>query len=285
MAVVMNLRDHAVPLTTGLLAPRATKNVDTSLPLEAALIADGSLAIVDANVEPPAPVTPAGDWKPTRPSDEDLPDAGNNDGDVRITRDDYTPYVWHVDAEQWIPLLAAAGALEGVTVDTSEAFKLILLSDGTVRAIPSGAVAPAVPTGLAVDAKLTSVRLSWSAAARAATYRVTRDGVQVAVVSGLSFRDTAIQPGATYSYRVASIDQYGQRSAASAPASAFVDPDLNVAPSVTVTAWPPAPSTNGRSLLRVNAIDVNAQTLALALAVDVGSIQPTADPSVWLYTI
>lgn len=57
MAIVMNVSGHAVPLTVGLLAPRATKNVDTSQPLESALIADGTLLILDAEPSPAVPDT------------------------------------------------------------------------------------------------------------------------------------------------------------------------------------------------------------------------------------
>lgn len=109
MAYVQNQRDHVVPLTVGLLAPREARNVDTSLPLEQSLIADGTLSIVD-NATPPQAVTPPGSWKETKQSVGDLPAAGNRDGDVRLVRDTLSPFTWDADAEDWVPLAVAANA-------------------------------------------------------------------------------------------------------------------------------------------------------------------------------
>jgi len=177
--------------------------------------------------------------------------------------------------------------LVGDTVDSGAPYRLILFEDGTVRAIPASTVDPTPPTGLAVEAHLSSVRLTWAAATAPTsgrTYVVYRDGVQIGTTAGLSFRDISIASGATYSYRVRTQDAYGQQSSLTSPVSAFIDPATNSAPAVTVTSWPLAAPTNGRTLLRVAASDVDAQSLALTLGVDDGTIVPTDDPSVWIYT-
>lgn len=174
--------------------------------------------------------------------------------------------------------------LHGPTADTGDDFRIILLSDGTVRAVPSAAVPPALPENMVVTARLSSVGIAWDVAARAANYVVFRDGVAVKTTPSLSYRDLDIEAGETYQYQVQAVDQYGQRSAKTTAVSGFVDPSLNVAPSVTVRAWPPTYPTNGRSYLRVNAGDLNAQELELALEVSAGSIAATDDPSVWIYT-
>lgn len=177
-----------------------------------------------------------------------------------------------------------ASGMTDDTVDTFESYKIIMFADGTVRAIPSTAFPPAAPTDLATIALLSSVRFSWVAASGATSYYVYRTGQGPVHVSSLLYRDVNISAGATYEYWVQSVDQYGQRSALAGPVSAFVNPALNVAPTVAVTTWPPTLPVTGKTLIRVNASDVNAQILALALSVDVGTISSTADPSVWIYT-
>jgi hypothetical protein len=180
----------------------------------------------------------------------------------------------------------AGGISAGNTADTFEPYKVILLAQGNaVKAIPASADAPALPTGLAVIAKLSSVRIHWTAAARASQYRLFKDGVLLTTTSGLSYRDRAIAVSHTYQYVVQAVDGYGQRSQPTAPVSAFIDPALNVAPVVDdVVSWPPVVPSSGRSILRVNAHDANAHALALALGVSAGSIAATDDPSVWIYT-
>lgn len=184
-------------------------------------------------------------------------------------------------------LSGAGGALgSGLTVDTFDEFKLIMFANGDVRAVPVGAVAPAVPTGLAATPRLSSVRVTWNAAPLAARYVLYRSpgGILSEQVTATSFRDLNITPSSTYVYQVQAVDAYGQRSAVSAGVSAFIDPALNVAPTIDVRCWPSVLPTNGRGILRVNARDANAQVLALSLGVDVGTIAPTSDPSVWTYT-
>jgi hypothetical protein len=109
--------------------------------------------------------------------------------------------------------------------------------------------------------------------------------VQIGTSSVPDFRDTTVTVSSTYTYTVQAIDQYGQRSGMSASENAFIDPALNEAPEVTITCWPAEIPTNGIALVRVNAIDVDAQLLALTLDVDLGALEVTDDPSVWRLTI
>ena len=67
-----------------------------------------------------------------------------------------------------------------------------------------------VPTGLAVSSKTaTSVSLTWTAAANAASYVVSRTDPQGHVTtmsaSGTPFTDSAVSPGTTYTYAVAAV--------------------------------------------------------------------------------
>jgi hypothetical protein len=235
-------------------------------------------------VPPSPPAEPlGGTWSLAVESFADLPAAGNRRGDVRLVADSHTIYGW--EAGEWAPL-SSGGGTTGEFADTFQPMKLIGLSNGDTIAIPAGANAPATPTGLDTTARLSSVRVAWDAAARAARYVLYRTpgGVLSEQITATSYRDLAVSVGSTYQYYVQAVDQYGQRSQIAGPDTAFIDPALNVAPTVTVKAWPPSAPSNGRTYLRVNARDANAQALALALEVDAGTITATPDPSVWIYT-
>jgi chitodextrinase len=172
------------------------------------------------------------------------------------------------------------------TVDTGQVYKGIMLSDGTVRAIPVDAVAPVPPTGLARVIRLTSVSLTWTAVPGVAHYQVSRDGANIGTSTSTDFRDTTVSVGNTYSYTVSSVDQYQQRSPPSASVSATVDLSLNSAPTdVVITCWPTPLPTDGPAFVRVNAREIDVHDMAMALNVDAGSLQATNDPSVWIIRI
>ena len=172
-----------------------------------------------------------------------------------------------------------------VTADTGEAYKAILFSDGTVRAVPISAVAPPVPTGLAAVASASTAKLTWGPSAGATAYVIYRNGSRLATTSGTSYRDSVGVSGGTFSYRVAAVNGYNMYSPQSAAVSAFLDPALNVPPTIDIRTWPATIPTTGRCIVRVNAADADAQVLALALNVSAGSLQPTTDPSVWILSI
>lgn len=176
----------------------------------------------------------------------------------------------------------AAGGLTGTTEDTGETYKVILFSDGRTKSVPVSATAPAAPTGLSRTVRVNSVRLSWIAVTGAASYIIYRDGVQVGTTTQTAYRDKNVTLSATYTYGVRAANQYEQRSPISTTVSAFIDPALNVTPTIEVRSWPTTVATNGRAIIRVNAKDLDTQTLALALNVDVGTLISTADPSVWI---
>ncbi|UOY03809.1 fibronectin type III domain-containing protein [Blastococcus sp. PRF04-17] len=81
---------------------------------------------------------------------------------------------------------------------------------------------PAVPTGLTATRGDERVTLSWARNNEAdfATYRVLRDGVEIATVTTRSYVDTGLTNDVTYSYSLVAVDDVGNRSAASAPVSA-----------------------------------------------------------------
>jgi subtilisin family serine protease len=81
---------------------------------------------------------------------------------------------------------------------------------------------PAAPTGLAATAGAQSVALDWAdnADADLASYRVYRDGVQVAAPPSSAFGDSGLTAGVTYRYRVTAVDRSGNESQPSGEVSA-----------------------------------------------------------------
>lgn len=201
--------------------------------------------------------------------------------------DPYPMYVLDSELDELVDDIPGdTGTFVDNTVDTESPYRIILFSNGNVRAIPVDTPDPLPPTGLAVDPRLSSVLLTWNAPATgsAGSYAVYRDGVQIGTPTGRSYRDLGVVVGNTYNYSVQTIDPFGQRSDVTATVPAFIDPALNVAPTVTVTSWPLTAPTNGRTYVRVCASDANAQSLALTLECDEGSLEATDDPSIWIYT-
>lgn len=183
--------------------------------------------------------------------------------------------------EQVIPVIAA----KVVTVDSQDEKKIIALANGTVLAIPRGAVAPAKPAPVMTTSGAAMVRVKWTAVPGASTYALSRNGVQVIRTDGLSYMDVGGAPNTTYSYTLTASDPYGQRSPVSDPVNGSFDSALNVPPFAEIRTWPATIPPAGTVLVRVNAVDADAQSLAMTLGVDVGALRPTQDPSVWLYTI
>ena len=69
------------------------------------------------------------------------------------------------------------------------------------------------------------VNVSWSAVDRASSYTVYRSGASEKVFSGISdtgLRDDSVQPGASYSYSVVAVDEYGIASDKSSKAEVSI---------------------------------------------------------------
>jgi hypothetical protein len=174
----------------------------------------------------------------------------------------------------------------GVTVDTGEPYKIIMLSNGTVKAVPVDAVVPTTPTGLTIIVALTSVKISWTAVTGAARYNIYRDGQLLGTTPSLSYRDTTIGIDHTYEYRVATVDQYDQISPRSTPVFATIALSLNHLPAdVVITYWPNPVPTDGPAYVRVNGREIDVHNMAFTLGVDVGALRATDDPAMWLLTI
>ena len=119
-------------------------------------------------------------------------------------------------------------------------------SSGTADQLVTTAdrTAPAAPTGLSTASEADGLRVAWSAAEGAVSYRVYRaaasDGTYTAVgtTGQLSYLDTSAAESSTYSYRVTALDAAGNESAQSAAVSGKRR-DLTPPPAVTgVTVTP-----------------------------------------------
>ncbi|MEV5974368.1 glycosyl hydrolase family 18 protein [Streptomyces sp. NPDC051921] len=81
---------------------------------------------------------------------------------------------------------------------------------------------PATPTGLAAGPPTsTSVTLTWPAVSGATSYKVYRDGILVATVTGTSYTATGLAPSTSYGFQVSAANNAGEsaRSAAVAVAT------------------------------------------------------------------
>src|SRR5262249_27155653 len=95
-----------------------------------------------------------------------------------------------------------------------------------IEVIPAGCNAPSTRASFTATAASTSeIDLSWSAATGPAcggaiTYKVTRNGTQVASgLSSTSFNDTGLAASTTYTYTVAAVNSAGASAAASTSAT------------------------------------------------------------------
>ncbi|MFD2090801.1 fibronectin type III domain-containing protein, partial [Blastococcus deserti] len=127
----------------------------------------------------------------------------------------------------------------GLTNDTTYGYALVAVDtrgnrsapSATVSATPTDLTAPATPTGLVVSRASGQPVLTWTANSEPdlASYRVLRDGVEIATVTGTTYTDTQAN-GVSRAYALVAVDTHGNRSAASAPISSNSDVTPPAAP-------------------------------------------------------
>ncbi len=107
------------------------------------------------------------------------------------------------------------------SAQSNEVIASIPVPDTTPPTVPQNVTANAVP-GPAIE-------VSWNASTDTQSgvgyYRIFRNDVLIATTSGLTYVDSAVTPGSTYTYRVGAVDNAGNASALSAPAPATVPAD------------------------------------------------------------
>ncbi len=114
----------------------------------------------------------------------------------------------------------------GLTNGTAYSYTVKALN-GAAASVASSAVAstpvataPAAPTNLVATPGNATVGLTWTAPMGATSYRLYRDGVQIATPSTPSYSDAGVSNGSTYSYYVVAVRQNSPGSPASATVSA-----------------------------------------------------------------
>jgi chitodextrinase len=128
----------------------------------------------------------------------------------------------------------------GYTVQTHDTSGNWSVSSSPVAlATPTDLTAPAAPTGLVAIRGDGQVSLSWSANGEpdVASYRVLRNGVEVATVTGTEHVDTGLVNDTPYVYSLVAVDRHGNRSAESESVSA-TPTDVAAAAPTGVTASP-----------------------------------------------
>ena len=155
-----------------------------------------------------------------------------------------TPYSYAVSA------FDAAG---NNSAQSSPAVAVSTLPDTTAPSVPAGLTAQAVSS--------TQVNLSWSASTDdvgTTGYRVYRDGTQVAAASGLTFQNTGLAAGTTYSYQVSAVDAAGNESVRSAAVPATTPALDSTPPSISMTAPGSGSTISGTVTVSASASDAGS---------------------------
>ena len=109
-----------------------------------------------------------------------------------------------------------------------------------VTTTPDDSVPPTAPTNLTATPGTTTVALAWTAGTDdkgIAGYRISRDGVVVATVSGTSWTDTHRTPKTAYAYDVVTLDRAANTSPAASTATVtLADTKAPTAPKSLKTA-------------------------------------------------
>ena len=125
---------------------------------------------------------------------------------------------------------------------------------------------PSPPRSVHAAATGTStVHVSWTAGTDnvgVTSYTILRDGVPVAMSTGLTYDDYGLSPATAYRYRIESVDAAGHPSIPSVLARVTTDP----LPQVSPTPPPPTPVVTG---IHLSATDVTAPTCTTSLTATV----------------
>ncbi len=183
---------------------------------------------------PPAPGTPGDTVAPAAPTGvgavrgDGRVDVswGANTGDAdadgyRVLRDGVvvSPFLAGAATSSWTDTTVVNDTTYGYTVQTHDTSGNWSASSSPVAsATPTDLTAPAAPTNVVGGRGDERAGLSWDANAEPdlASYRVLRDGVEVASVTGTSHLDLGLTNDTTYTYTVVAVDTHGNRSAPSA---------------------------------------------------------------------
>lgn len=173
--------------------------------------------------------------------------------------------------------------------DTGATWNLYAYVDGSVIAAAPGSATPPQVGSPSANALLSSVTLSWTAPTPPAgnpaivKYVIIRDGLSIGTTTNTSFSDPNITVGSHYTYNIEAVNAVGLRSI-SPNLAVYIDPALAVPPTTSISVYPNPIPTNGSAWVRINGIDPNAFSMTFSLSVDTGTLTPTTDPTLWVYT-
>lgn len=170
------------------------------------------------------------------------------------------------------------------TIDGGTLMQVVTYDDGTVRAIPSWAEKPLTPSAPTTTTGSDAVLIEWTIPSDASYVVLLRDGVQVYSGSGNSYRDRDVAAMQSYEYSLVSFSEFGWRSNAGPSTAGYADPALNVPPEAILSTWPSPLPLHGRGVVRLAATDLEGQPLTYSSGANNGTLTPTEDPSVWIYT-
>jgi chitodextrinase len=197
-----------------------------------------SLVAVDTHGNRSTASTPAVSARPTDLTAPNAPTglaAVAGDGRVRLTwaanaETDLADYRVLRDGVEVATVAGTSYTDNGVTNEQTYSYTLVAVDthgnespeSAPVEATPTD-TPPDAPTGLAAVPGDTQVELNWTANTEPdlAGYRVLRNGVEIAAVSGTSFTDTGLTDDTTYTYTVVAVDALDHRSVESAPVDAM----------------------------------------------------------------
>jgi hypothetical protein len=184
-------------------------------------------------------------------------------------------------------LTAAVGTID--LSDTGATWSLYAYVDGTVVAVAPGSIPPGQVGSPLATALLSGVTLTWTAPSVATNdpaivrYVIIRDGLSIGTTTSGTFLDPYIVLNQHYVYKIEAVNSIGLRSISPA-LNVFIDPALAAPPTTSISVYPTPIPTNGSAWVRINGIDPNAFSMTFGLTVDTGTLTPTNDPSLWIYT-
>jgi len=122
----------------------------------------------------------------------------------------------------------AVVSYQGTLSGNQQHFSMLISGSGELPGVATGVIASALGS--------TSIRVTWSAASSATSYKILRGGTQIATVSsGTSFTDSGLTPATDYTYRVVSSNSSGD-AAPSSPSTARTSAD-NKTDGIPDTWW------------------------------------------------
>jgi PKD repeat protein len=143
-----------------------------------------------------------------------------------------TVYVDHLaNGGQW-NVLGTYGFISGTVRVVINSQGSCTTSADAVKFVVADTILPSTPANLQATAISTSqINLSWNTSSDnigVTGYRIYRDGIQVADVSGTTYQDTGLSSSTTYSYTVSAYDAAGNESSQSTPVStaANISPEI-----------------------------------------------------------